>query len=245
MEFFGITDTGKVRKDNQDSFISERVAGDRIITAIVCDGMGGEKAGATASKLASQRFFHVISTALEDESQEGEISDLLCQAVFEANTCVYEKSIEDESCSGMGTTIVAALCKESGETVVVNVGDSRAYLVSEKGIKRITRDHSLVQRMVSRGELTPEEARSHPKKNLITRALGVDKKVLSDVFTTRIEKGSTLLLCTDGLSNMIRDEELERTVKRHSDLESLCKELVELSYDRGAPDNVTAVVVRK
>ena len=167
---------------------------------------------------------------------------MLVDAVELANRAVYEHAQLSEDFSGMGTTLVAAFVK-TDLAIAVNVGDSRAYLLREQGVTRITEDHSVVQLMVRRGEITEEEARTYPGKNLITRAVGTERRVSCDVFTLRVAPGDAILLCSDGLSNLLTDQELLFEVVHAVHKEQCCQHLIEISKDRGAPDNITAVLM--
>ena len=167
---------------------------------------------------------------------------MLVDAVELANRAVYEHAQLSEDFSGMGTTLVAAFVK-TDLAIAVNVGDSRAYLLREQGVTRITEDHSVVQLMVRRGEITEEEARTYPGKNLITRAVGTEPRVSCDVFTLRVAPGDAILLCSDGLSNLLTDQELLFEVVHAVHKEQCCQHLIEIAKDRGAPDNITAVLM--
>ncbi len=241
MQLWGITDRGSVRKENQDAYITFLLDGVGGVGA-VCDGMGGALAGNVASQLALDTF----SGALRDGFSQDEAADpktVLSQAVELANNQVYRRSLEDEDCHGMGTTIVAAVA-DAFQISVINVGDSRCYLANEEGITRVTRDHSLVEDLVVRGDITPEEARHHPRRNLITRALGVEEKVESDLYQVAREEGSFVLLCSDGLSNVLTDHELLYEIIHGGSSSSCCQRLLDIALSRGAPDNVTAVLMQ-
>ena len=243
MNFFGLTDTGSVRRDNQDSY-AIRVPDDRMAVAVVCDGMGGAQAGNVASAVAVESFAAAAEDACREELPEsdGAWERLAVAACKKANQVVFELSQSNPEYAGMGTTLVGALVLPE-KLFVVNVGDSRAYLIRNGEIHQITRDHSLVQLLVSRGELTAEQARVHPKKNLITRALGVDPEVQSDVFCVPAGPGDRLVLCSDGLTNLISDEELLETC-REGEPETCCRYLMARTLELGAPDNVTIVMAQ-
>lgn len=210
---------------------------------VVCDGMGGARAGNVASELAAGAFCDAVIARLEDPERAGEVETLLTEAVDMANRVVCYRSSADPDCLGMGTTLVAALV--TGQTCyVVNIGDSRAYAVSEEGIRRITQDHSLVEDLVRRGELTPEQARKHPQKNLITRALGAAEEAKADVFVEPVVPGSFLLLCSDGLSNVVADQEILYEIIHGGEPADCCKRLLDTVLSRGAPDNVTVVLLQ-
>jgi protein phosphatase len=195
-----------------------------------------------ASNQAAEIFLRELQTRLPTVGADG-LHDLLYDVTAQANKAVYEHSLSDEECRGMGTTTVAAIVL--GENVaVLNVGDSRCYLVDDQSITQVTRDHSLVNDLVMRGELTPEEARRHPGRNLITRALGVEETVKPDLYPLQRKDGSYLLLCSDGLSNTVTDPEIQYEVIHGGDPEDCCQRLLEIALNRGAPDNVTAVLVQ-
>ena len=239
MEVWGITDRGVIREENQDTFAVRRLLDGRV-AAVVCDGMGGARAGNVASTLAAESFFRVLDQECpKDEDDRA----LLERAAARANEQVYHRSVHDESCTGMGTTLVAALAGEE-ETLILNEGDSRAYHITEQGIQQITRDHSLVQDLVQRGELTPEQARNHPHKNLITRALGAEPELNADFFRPQVKGGEFVLLCSDGLSNTVTDQELLYEVIHGGSPDTCCRRLLDIALRRGAPDNVTAVLIR-
>ena len=243
MKVFGLTDTGVVRKENQDSY-AIRALNDRLAVAVVCDGMGGAQAGNVASAVAVETF----AAAVEDSCRQSPPQDatdrerLMRAASQKANRVVYEVSEDNPEYRGMGATLVGALILPDGITLV-NIGDSRAYVIRGETIRQITRDHSLVQALVARGELTQEEARVHPKKNLITRALGVDPEVSEDAFQVQAQPGDRLLLCSDGLSNVLSDQQILE-LSRGEDLEESCRRLLTSTLEAGAPDNVTVVMAR-
>ena len=241
MQCWGITDPGCVRTQNQDAYMTEQL--DRNTTlCVVCDGMGGAKSGNVASLLAVDVFVEEIRRTWHSGMDPEEIDRMLEGAVKLANYTVFDQAQQFEEFYGMGTTLVAALI--CGKTVtVVNVGDSRAYLVNKDGLRRITTDHSLVQMMVQRGELTPERARTYPGKNYITRAIGTESVVLCDVFHLHVERGDSVLLCSDGLSNMMDDQEILFEVVHGVNKQYCCQRLLDIAKNRGAPDNVTCIMV--
>lgn len=234
MKIWGLTDRGTVREQNQDTF--HHWVEDNTAALLVCDGMGGARAGNVASALAVQAFTEAIQHS--DAQPEARLTVALAQA----NEQVYQRAHRDPDCRGMGTTLVAALV-EGHVAHIINVGDSRAYYLSQNGIRQITIDHSLVQDLLQRGHITPEEARNHPNKNVITRALGVDSKLEGDLFTQELEPGSMLLLCSDGLSNVLEDAELLEVALHGGTPEEGCQRLIGLALERGATDNVTAVLL--
>ena len=238
MNVWGITDRGKIREQNQDAF-AHRLLPDGRIIALVCDGMGGARAGNIASSMAVEIF---MERFLAGES--GSDLERMEQAANEANRQVFQRASQDERCVGMDTTLVAALV-ERGEALILNEGDSRAYHISEcGGTSQVTRDHSLVADLVERGELTRDQARTHPHKNLITRALGAEPELRTDVFRRPLAEGEYLLLCSDGLSNVVPEQEILYEVIHGGQADTCCRRLLDIALHRGAPDNVTAVLIQ-
>lgn len=242
MKVWAISDIGVVRQQNQDAFRIEELSPDQVLL-IVCDGMGGTRAGNVASELAVNTFGDVVLEGLADPQRANEIPTILMEAVKEANRVVWKRGNSDVDCLGMGTTLVAALISER-TCYIVNIGDSRAYSVGEDGIRKVTRDHSVVEDLVLRGEITPEQARTHPQKNLITRALGTTEGTRADLYEEPCESGSFLLLCSDGLSNIVTEQEILYEVIHGGEPEDCCKRLLDTALQRGAPDNVTAVLLQ-
>ena len=242
MQYWGITDLGCVRSQNQDVYQVEELDRNTLL-CVVCDGMGGAKSGNVASTLAADVFTQEIRRSWKDDMDEGEIDQMLRSAVKLANFTVFDQSQQFEEFSGMGTTLVAVLIRGKQSTII-NVGDSRAYSITEKGVYQLTTDHSLVQMMIDKGELTPEKAKTYPGKNLITRAIGTEMVVESDIFHHRVENDECLLLCTDGLSNLVDDQELLFEVVHGEQMETACERLLAIAKNRGAPDNVTCVLAQ-
>ena len=242
MQCWGLTDPGCVRPQNQDAYQIEQLDRNTAL-CVICDGMGGAKSGNVASSLAVDVFVQEIKRTWTSSMSTAKMDQMLRGAVKLANFTVFDQAVQFEEFTGMGTTLVAALI--SGRDVtVVNVGDSRCYHVSKNGIRQLTRDHSLVQMMVERGELTPELARSYPGKNFITRAIGTETVVECDLFRHRLERGDCLLLCTDGLSNMMDDQEILFEVVHGINKQQCCQRLLTIAKNRGAPDNVTSILVQ-
>lgn len=241
MEAWGLTDPGKVRSQNQD-FYELRELDDDTMLAVVCDGMGGARAGNVASRLAVEVFYQEIERVMDSRLSEKELLRMLKDATELANSAVYEQSLLSDAYVGMGTTLVAALIR-GNKAYVVNVGDSRAYHLNREEIHMITEDHSVVEMMVKRGEITREQAKYHPVKNLITRAVGTEETVESDTFVQDLKPGDTILLCSDGLSNMMADQEILFEVAHGANRSNCCKRLLDIAENRGAPDNVTVVIV--
>lgn len=241
MKVCGMTDIGRHRKDNQDSYAIRQIE-EGTALLVVCDGMGGAQAGSVASSMAVEEFIAVVERALA-QGVPDDPKQTLEEACRAANEKVYCLSRERQEYEGMGTTLVAALVLPD-RVWLVNIGDSRCYLLEGDAIRQMTVDHSLVQLLVERGEITPAQARVHPQKNLITRALGVDSHVECDVTWLEPGTGGRLLLCSDGLTNVLEDETVLELSRREAEIEPLCRALVELTLERGAPDNVTAVLAQ-
>ena len=241
MQCWGLTDPGCVRKQNQDAYLIEELDRNTLL-CVVCDGMGGAKSGNVASQMAAEVFVQEVQRSWMTGMSKERTSQIMQAAVRQANTTVFDQSRQFEEFQGMGTTLVAALIQGKLATVV-NVGDSRAYKVDQDGIRQITKDHSMVQLMVDRGELTPEMAKTYPGKNLITRAVGTEPTVVTDVFQLEMEKDDCLLLCSDGMSNMMDDQEILFEVVHGVNKEGCCQRLLDIAMGRGAPDNVTSVLI--
>ena len=241
MQSWGLTDPGCVRKQNQDAFRIEQLDRNTLL-CVVCDGMGGAKSGNVASTLAVEVFAEEIRRTWKRGMESDLIDQMLRSAVKLANFTVFDQAAQFEEFSGMGTTLVAALIRDNKATLV-NVGDSRVYGINRNGIHQLTKDHSLVQMMVDRGDLTPEVAKSYPGKNLITRAIGTEPMVMCDIYHREVSKGDYLLLCSDGLSNVMDDQEILFEVVHGVNKQHCCQRLLSIAKNRGAPDNVTSVLV--
>ncbi len=241
MQYWGLTDAGCVRPQNQDAYQIVQLDKNTLL-CVVCDGMGGAKSGNVASSLALDVFVEEIRNTWTAGMNQEKTDQMLEAAVKLANFTVFDQAMQFEEFNGMGTTLVALLIQDQ-QVTVINVGDSRAYLVSRAGIRCLTKDHSLVQMMVDRGELTPERARTYPGKNYITRAIGTDNLVESDIFHLDVERGDSLLLCSDGLSNLMDDQEILFEVVHGVNKQYCCQRLLDIAKNRGAPDNVTCILV--
>ena len=242
MRAWSLTDQGRVRKQNQDacSYLQFELGdGTEILAAVVCDGMGGAKAGNIASEIAVETFME----ELRKDFYAPSVTDvqMLC-AVKTANRLIYEKAQSDPDYEGMGTTLVAA-ATDGSHVTVANVGDSRCYLIRDGGIQQLTKDHSVVEDMVDRGEIERADAWKHPRRNYITRALGAEEQVECDLFFRDLEPGDVLLLCSDGLSGVVNPQELLFEVVYGGELETAAERMVNIALERGAPDNVTALIL--
>lgn len=242
MHTWAVTDPGCVRPQNQDAFHIEQL--DETCTlCVVCDGMGGAKSGNVASTLAVDVLTQQIQAGWRANLSQEDIDQLLLNTAKLVNFTVHDQAQQFVDFAGMGTTLVAALIH--GKTMtVINVGDSRCYHLRESAIRQVTVDHSLVQVMVQRGELTQEQARKYPGKNMITRAIGTEPIVQCDLFHVDVERGDGVLLCTDGLSNLIDAQEILFEFVHGVDRAEMCQQLVKVAKNRGAPDNVTCILVQ-
>ena len=243
MNVWGMTDIGLVRKENQDAYVTAQHTASGRTVGVVCDGMGGPAGGRVASQIAVSVYLEELEKLLTADQTPQQLLEASAQAAALANQAIQAEAERREECRNMGTTLVSAISYDGG-VVVTNVGDSRAYHITEDGITRITRDHSLVEDMVQRGELTREQARNHPHKNLITRALGAEPVLLADCFDQNVAPGDYLLLCSDGLSNVVTDQEILYEVIHGGEDEACCQRLLDVALHRGAPDNVTVVLMR-
>lgn len=237
MKAFAMTDVGRVRELNQDYlFTSETPVGTLPNLFVVADGMGGHKAGDVAARFAVETLVHCV----ESQTEESNPLRVLQSAIETANEQLYDKAQNNEALTGMGTTMVAAVVKDD-MLYVANIGDSRLYVVDKK-IVQITRDHSLVEEMVRRGEIKREEARNHPNKNIITRAMGTSPKIVADCFEEPL-KGQKILMCSDGLTNMLTDEDIRIIMEQSEKPEETVERLVTVANENGGLDNITVVLV--
>lgn len=232
------TDTGKVRSNNQDSYAAGEFTSE-VSWAVVCDGMGGATGGNIASETAVKVISEKITSGFHEGMNDNSIKHLIVSSVEAANATVNSMAKNNESLMGMGTTTVVAII--SVDTLyIAHVGDSRIYILNDKTIRQITTDHSIVQLMVDNGEITPEEAKSHPKKNVITRALGVEETVRIDYSQETLGKDEIVLLCSDGLTNYVSDEDI-LDICNNTDSFNLADILVETANNNGGGDNITVV----
>ncbi len=237
LKTFSITDIGKKRKLNQDYvYTSERPVGNLPNVFIVADGMGGHNAGDYASKYTVETIVHEIESSPEENPEK-----VLGRAIETANENILKLSRENPNLEGMGTTVVAATCVGS-RLWVANVGDSRLYVVGEK-IRQITRDHSLVEEMIRMGGIDRAAARNHPDKNIITRAIGATDKVNIDFFMVELVPGEIVLMCSDGLTNMLEDEEIRMILNGQRDVVEKAEELVKAANNNGGKDNIAVVLI--
>lgn len=242
MEIGVKTDIGRMRDINQDAYYISSHEEHPLF--IIADGMGGHKAGEIASKMAVE----IISSNLEKdlkrlELDDSGIKDKIECSISKANEKIYEKALEEEKFSGMGTTVTLAY-KNNEKIFIGHVGDSRAYLFRKGVLSQITKDHSLVEELIRNGSISKEEAKLHPQRNIITRAVGTSKEIEADLIVQENLKGDILLLCTDGLTNMLMDDEIEEYLLVNEDMQKVCDELVRLSNEKGGYDNITVLAIK-
>ena len=234
------SDRGVERSENQDKIVAGFIA-DEISLAVVCDGMGGAASGSVASGIAAEEIYDTVAEGYHEGMQQSEIEALLISAVEAANEIVYQKSCEDIDKNGMGTTCVAALVIGKN-AYIINVGDSRAYLMNDSGITQITKDHTYVNMLYEHGEITLEQMENHRMKNIITKAVGVDETVEPDVFSLSEEGNFALFLCTDGLYNYCSPQIIYESVF-NKNLDKGVSDLIEYCNACGGKDNISAAVI--
>jgi PPM family protein phosphatase len=227
----GLTQTGHVRRNNEDSYL---IRGDLFMIA---DGMGGAAAGEVASAMCAQAFAEID---LIRNRGDGALRD----AIVVANTRIHERAASDPAASGMGTTVTAALVESDGRVALANVGDSRAYLLREGALRRLTEDHSVVAELVATGQISDWEASSHPQRNVVTRVLGAEATVQVDTFWLDAQDGDVVLLCSDGLTDMVAEEEFAKLLAADKSCEQIARDLVRAALAQGGEDNVTTVLFR-
>ena len=235
MRFRWGTDIGLRREENQDSVRCEYFGNN--VLAVVCDGMGGECAGKEASTIAMEEFFQRFSAGYNENIDDEELRKLLVSSVSAANSVIYERAKMNYQNFGMGTTCVAAFVTDKS-AFVANVGDSRAYLITDSGLHQITTDHNVATLLYEQGKITEEERDCHPQKNMLIRAVGVEKTVLTDTFILDYENKISLLLCSDGLSGYCSDNVITNTA-----FDDVVQELINLSLSKGGRDNVSVAVI--
>ncbi len=240
MKIVSKTDVGLVRQSNQDSYAAGEMPGG-VAWAVVCDGMGGANGGNIASATAVKMISEMISSTYREGMSSNSIRTMLQSAIYAANVSVFDMAKSVESLSGMGTTVVAAVVAH-GLVHVAHAGDSRAYIVSDTGMQQITKDHSIVQSMIEDGSLSPAEAKLHPRKNIITRALGVEESIEIDYNEVGLGEGQRLLICTDGLTNYIEPPVILEVLQRYGFYE-YPEKLIERANQNGGGDNITVVVI--
>lgn len=232
-------DKGVIRNSNQDAFIAGEIA-KNFTFAIVCDGMGGANAGNVASEIAVKTVSEYLYNSYRENMSIDEVERVIKNAITSANLKIFDRASKNETLKGMGTTIVVAVVKDN-ETVIAHVGDSRIYLVNDR-LTQLTKDHSIVQTLIESGKITPEDASMHPRKNVITRALGVEEEVIVDTDFLSLNPNDTLLLCSDGLTNFVTQETILETFLQN-DITNVTEKLVDLANQGGGGDNITVVTL--
>ncbi len=239
---FGASDTGLVRPLNEDSFlISGFDDGKPYGFCILADGMGGHNAGEVASQMATK----IIANELSASDMQGDANKIVSQikgSLDFANNAIYQKSVTNAENSGMGTTAVTFYLNGT-KAYIANIGDSRAYLIDQSGITQLTVDHSIVQKLLDSGSITPQEARNHPEKNIITHALGTDPNEDYDIYELTAEIGDRVLLCSDGLTDMLEDTQIYNIIKNNNEIQDAVHNLISEANNHGGKDNITAVLI--
>ncbi len=236
------TDPGLRHGENQDFYLAGRLSDDTY-WAVLCDGMGGGTDGGEASRIAAETFGCAVCERVPDILSDEGIKDFIIETANRCNSLIYERSKNSsENPVMMGTTIVCVIVR-GGVAHIASSGDSRAYHINRSGIRQITKDHSIVQELLDCGKITAEQARNHPNKNIITSALGVDEVLRIDSYEVRLFKDDALLLCSDGLSNMLTHAEIEKIV-RDEDFYACAEAMVKKSVEAGGYDNITAIVLK-
>lgn len=233
------TDVGKVRDNNQDYYLLGNLPDG--VWAVVCDGMGGHAGGNVASKIASEKIKYMITSNYRNDMSVSSVRNMLETAIASANIDVFDMAEQTPNLKGMGTTVVAAVIRPSG-SVVAHVGDSRCYHISDGEIRQITKDHSMVQELLDTGAITKEEALVHPRRNIITRALGLFEYEKIDFTEPILKAGDKLLICSDGLTNHVSDDEILNLVTTRP-MNSIAEELIDLANKNGGSDNITVVLL--
>ena len=243
MQYYGVCDIGKKRKENQDKIYLSN-CDDNVKLFILADGMGGANAGSVASSTAVEFVKEYITKRFSDKNMSREeIEQLIKDAMFEANNFVYSKSKEIKEYAGMGTTLITIIINKN-KVYIGHIGDSRVYRIRKNIIRQLTKDHSYVEALVQNGSITKEEARSHPQRNVLLKVLGCEKNVESDIITKGFLKEDVLLICTDGLTNMIDvDEIYEFVIEDKDNPEAACKKMLDEANSRGGYDNISIILI--
>lgn len=241
MYISALTDVGKVRANNEDSFDAGIFPDNETAWAVVCDGMGGVSGGSIASAMCVETVKKRILSGYRENISEKSVESILESALITSNIEVYKRAADEPELFGMGTTAVA-LFVSGAVAVIAHAGDSRAYLIKDNSINQITKDHSVVQYLTDIGQITPEQAKYHPERNVITRAIGVDKDIDIDIDVQVVEPGDVILLCTDGLSGYVDDGDILRIYSESENGDVKC--LIDAALEAGGGDNITVVAVK-
>lgn len=239
MQVIAKTDIGLVRKENQDMVIVEKLNEDTVV-AVLCDGMGGMNAGGEASKIAANEIFNRIVASYRQDADENSIRNLIISSINAANIIVYDKSIQEDDKEGMGTTCVCGIIKNE-IAYIANVGDSRAYKIVREGIEQITTDHTIVKMLIDQGKIDEDEAKIHPQKNIITRAVGIDDKLEIDYYEIDLLSKTKILFCSDGLSEYC-DKDTIKKIVNENELQQAISLLIDYAKDKGGKDNITVAL---
>ncbi len=231
-------DTGKVKKNNEDWYIIDESIG----LVLVADGLGGHQAGEVASRLGAETIQEIIKEKLADHQANPDIETVLREAINHAHEKILAHAASDSDLSGMGTTVVLSLFQYD-KLYIAHVGDSRAYLINSKGLTVLTEDHSIVAGLIRTGKITEEEARTHKMKHIITQCLGSKENISPEIKSFSLEKEDILLLCSDGLTDMVEDQVIEKVVlRKRNNLQSCADKLIKLANKKGGRDNITVVL---
>lgn len=243
MSYYGFSDTGNVRANNEDSFFVKNISDD-IVASVVADGMGGHLGGKEASSYATAEFLKAIEKASSFFSSysDKQIENFIKNTVIKINKAIYTRSKEMSSLAGMGTTLVVCIIYNN-KYYIANVGDSRLYIKSNK-LKQITKDHSYVSELLEMGAITESEARNHPNKNVITRAVGTEMSVQPDVYIGKFNSSDTIIICTDGLTNMVSDDMISDVITNENEAKDITDKLIHLAKENGGTDNITVVTIK-
>ena len=242
MRIVAKTDKGNVRDSNQDAYAVGEFS-DEVVWSVVCDGMGGAAGGNIASALAVKVISDKINASYREQMRDSSIKNMLDSALTAANIEVFDFAEAQPDLRGMGTTVVCAIVRDN-QAYIAHAGDSRAYVINNGSIRQITTDHSMVQDLLSRGKITAEQAEHHPNKNIITRAVGVDKGIEIDFEQIDLNDDDTLLICTDGLSNYVSNDEMLELMSDGKHY-AFADRLVKKANENGGGDNITVVVISK
>ncbi len=241
MNFYSKTDIGKVRISNQDA-VNTRSINENLAWSLVCDGMGGSKGGDIASTMAVEEISNYINENLNEQFDFKNVKELMYNAIQDANLKIFQKASSSKSLKNMGTTVVLCIIKDD-VLHIMYAGDSRVYLISDKKIRQVSTDHSIVQEMVDHGEITIQDAKNHPQKHIITRALGVIKDIKLDYIKVDLNKEDIVLMCTDGLTNELDDKEICKICLENS-ISLVPEKLIKKANKHGGNDNITVSAVK-
>lgn len=244
MVFSAKTDTGYMRAHNEDCLGSYVSKDGKTTFLIVADGMGGMNAGEVASKIQVELFLKKVSELDCSGWDDDRLAAVAENAIKEANAVIYQEALKDPDRYGMGTTAVICIVHED-KLITANVGDSRAYISTKSELIRVSRDHSYVEDLVQQGAISSIQARKHPDRNIITRAVGCMEHIEVDIFVNDFGKDSVLLMCSDGLNNMVEDDYLQRIIRRNKNMDKLADRLISVAKKNGGADNITVIVARR